>query len=83
MVNRGRLPMPYYKFFAYPCIIDTQLTSAKDSETLTLMLIFIIDFGDDQNAFSRWLTFLRSPLPSLALPAKANATAAVGGQSSG
>lgn len=29
--------------------------------TITLYLLWI--FGDDQNAFSRWLTFLRSPLP--------------------
>ncbi len=54
-------------FLHYPTL-SPSIIQAYLFITITLYLLWI--FGDDQNAFSRWLTFLRSPLPALALPAK-------------
>ncbi len=87
MVRLGAFLRPIcniYKFFALPCTINTVTIHNSGLSVYYNNLIFIMDFGDDQNAFSRWLTFFTfAAAVALALPAKANTAAAASGQSSG
>ena len=76
MVNRGVSAPPSAIFtnsLHFPALSDTVTLHNSDLPFYYNNLIFIMDFGDDQTRFSRWLTFFTfAAAVALALPAKAN-----------
>lgn len=76
MVNRGRFCAPSAIFtnsLHFPALSDTVTLHNSDLPFYYNNLIFIMDFGDDQNAFfSLANIFTFAAAVALALPAKAN-----------